>query len=98
MQKGICNTRPGRPPEARIRWLRWKGWCRDSDLNNWTQFFLTPPVAVSGEKDEKRNENAESCTKKVKRHSQGISSARKEHRSGWQLQVAESNQGARLAW
>ena len=39
----------------------------------------------------KARENVESCTEKVKRHTQGICSARKEHRSGWRLQVAGSN-------
>ena len=39
----------------------------------------------------KAREKVKSCTEKVKRHTQGICSARKEHRSGWRLQVAGSN-------
>ena len=53
-----------------------------------------PPVAASSDKDES-SESVKSCTEKVKRHTQGICSARKEHRSGWWLQVQGLTQEAR---
>ena len=43
----------------------------------------------------KARESVKSCTEKVKRHTQGVCSARKEHRSGWRLQVQGPTQEAR---